>query len=152
MHRLGELSRSYASHVARLFLLEIFIMNKQYAKFLASLRTALTANQKAGEALAEYRPIYNKLSPETQFVVRLEVAGEIADAFECEVRESVYRGEKTIAFDGDRKSDARNALRYYFPVKSDSRGSNNKADPVADLLKKFNALSAGEKRRFLKAI
>jgi hypothetical protein len=127
-------------------------MNKQYAKFLASLRTALTANQKAGEALAEYRPIYNRLAPESQFVVRLEVAGEIADAFECEVRESVYRGEKTIAFDGDRKSDARNALRYYFPVKSDSRGSNNKADPVADLLKKFNALSAGEKRRFLKAI
>lgn len=131
-------------------------MNTQFTSFIVALRKALTANRKAGEALAAYRPHYNKLTPDAQYSVRFKVAGIIADAFECEVRESSYRGEKTIAFDGARKGDARNALRYYFPTASDSRGKGNatanKTDPVTALLEKFKALSAGERRRFLASI
>ena len=127
-------------------------MNKEFASFISALRLALKANRLAGEALAKFRPTYNRLAPEAQYQVRLQVGGIIAKAFECEAHEATYRGEKTIGFDGERKNDARNAMRYYFPTKSDSRGSSNKVDPVKALLNKYNALTGAEKRRFLASI
>ena len=122
-----------------------------YAEFLCALGRALKANAKVGEALAAYRPIYNKLSAESQYDVRLEVGGIIGAAFGCKVNEATYRGEKTISFEGKRKEDARNAMRYYFPAVSDSRG-NNKVDAVKALLTRYNKLTAAEKRRFLASI
>jgi hypothetical protein len=101
--------------------------------------------------LKAFKPIYDKATPEKQFEYRFAIAVLIGKHYACETRESVYRGEKTIAWDGDNKELARAAMKYYFPLKPRS-DSNNKSDPVAELLKKFNALSAGEKRRFLKAI
>ena len=128
-------------------------MNKQLAAFIKALRLALKANQKAGEALAVYRPVYNKLSPEDQFEARLEVAGVVGASFECEAVETVHRGVKTIAFRGKRNEDARNTMRYYFPTKNDSRGrGNNNADPVKSLLRSYGKLTAAQKRRFLASI
>ena len=127
-------------------------MNKEFASFLDALLIPLNANRKAGEALAKLRPIYNRASPEQQFVYRFAVAKVVGAAYQCKVNEATYRGEKTIGFEGKRKDDARNAMRYYFPTKSDSRGSSNKVDPVKSLLNKYNALTGAEKRRFLASI
>ena len=111
----------------------------------------MESNAKVGVALKAFKPIYDKATPEKQFEYRLAVGTLIGKHYECETRESVYRSEKTIAWDGDNKELARAAMKYYFPLKP-RKATDNKTDPVADLLKKFNALSAGEKRRFLKAI
>lgn len=129
-----------------------FIVNKQLVAFINALRVALNANKKAGEALAAYRPIYNKLAPEAQFAARLEIAGVVGAAYQCKVKEATYRGEKTIAFEGKRKEDARNTMRYYFPALSDSRGSNNSVDPVKSLLTRYGKLTAAQQRRFLASI
>jgi hypothetical protein len=123
----------------------------QFNIYLVAIGKALATNAKVGVALKAFKPIYDKATPEKQFEYRLAVGTLIGKHYECETRESVYRNEKTIAWDGDNKELARAAMKYYFPLKPRS-ASNNKVDPVADLLKKFNALSASEKRRFLKAI
>ena len=132
-------------------LLEILIMNIQFDRYIVAVGKALESNAKVGVALKAFKPIYDKATPEKQFEYRLAVGTLIGKHYECETRESVYRGEKTIAWDGDDKELARAAMKYYFPLKP-RKATDNKTDPVADLLKKFNALSAGEKRRFLKAI
>lgn len=124
----------------------------QFNVFLSAVRDALVANHKAGEALKAFKPIYNKLGAEKQFDCRMQTAQLIAESYGCEARRSSYNGEATIAFDGERKNDARNALRYYFPAKGDSRGSNNKVDAVKALLTRYTKLSAAEKRRFLASI
>ena len=131
--------------------MEILIMNTQFTAFLLALGNALKANAKVGVALKAFKPIYDKSTPEKQFEYRLAVGTLIGKHYECKARESVYRSEKTIAWDGDNKELARAAMKYYFPLKP-RKATDNKSDPVAELLKKFNALSAGEKRRFLKAI
>ena len=128
-------------------------MNKQFNAFLSAVRLALVANRKAGEALAAFKPIYNKLGAEKQFDCRMQTAQVVAAAFECEARRSSYNGEATIAFDGERKGDARNMMRYYFPAQGDSRGKgNNKVDAVNKLLTSYGKLTAAEKRRFLASI
>lgn len=130
----------------------------QFNVFLSAVRDALVANRKAGEALKAFKPIYNKLGAEKQFDCRMQTAQIIAESYSteespCEARRSSYKGEATIAFDGERKNDARNALRYYFPAKGDSRGKgNNKVDAVKKLLTSYGKLSAAEKRRFLASI
>jgi hypothetical protein len=123
----------------------------QFNLYLVAIGKALATNAKVGVALKAFKPIYDKATPEKQFEYRFAIALVIGKHYACETRESVYRSEKTIAWDGDNKELARAAMKYYFPLKPRS-DSNNKSDPVAELLKKFNALSAGEKRRFLKAI
>jgi hypothetical protein len=128
-------------------------MNNQFNVFLSAVRLALVANRKAGEALEAFKPIYNKLGAEKQFECRMQTAQIIAGSYGCEARRSSYNGEATIAFDGERKVDARNAMRYYFPAKGDSRGKgNNKADAVKSLLASYAKLSTAEKRRFLASI
>jgi len=128
-------------------------MNNQFKAFLSSVRLALIANRQAGEALAAFKPIYNKLGAEKQFECRIQTGQLIAESYGCEAREGVYKGEKVVAFDGERKVDARNAMRYYFPAKGDSRGKgNNKADAVKSLLTSYAKLTAAEKRRFLASI
>lgn len=133
-------------------------MNKQFNVFLSSVRDALAANARAGEALRVFKPIYNKSSAEKQFEYRMQTAQLIAESYSteespCEARRSSYNGEATIAFDGKRKNDARNAMRYYFPAQGDSRGKgNNKVDAVKALLTRYTKLSAAEKRRFLASI
>jgi len=126
-------------------------MNIQFDRYIVAVGKALETNAKVGVALKAFKPIYDKATPEKQFEYRLAVGTLIGKYYECETRESVYRGEKTIAWDGDDKELARAAMKYYFPLKP-RKVTDNKVDPVADLLKKFNALSASEKRRFLKAI
>lgn len=128
-------------------------MNKQFNVFLSAVRDALAANAMAGEALKAFKPIYNKLGAEKQFDCRMQTAQLIAESYGCEAREGVYDGKKVVAFDGERKNDARNAMRYYFPAKGDSRGKgNNKVDAVKKLLTSYGKLSAAEKRRFLASI
>lgn len=125
----------------------------QFNVFLSAVRDALVANRKAGEALKAFKPIYNKLGAEKQFDCRMQTAQLIAESYGCEARRSSYNGEATIAFDGERKNDARNAMRYYFPAKGDSRGKgNNKVDAVKKLLTSYGKLTAAEKRRFLASI
>ena len=131
--------------------MEILIMNIQFDRYIVAVGKALESNAKVGVALKAFKPIYDKATPEKQFEYRLAVGTLIGKHYECETRESVYRGEKTIAWDGDDKELARAAMKYYFPLKP-RKATDNKSDPVAELLKKFNALSASEKRRFLKAI
>jgi len=126
-------------------------MNIQFTAVLLALGNALKANAKVGTALKAFKPVYDKSTPEKQFEYRLAVGTLIGKHYECETRESVYRNEKTVAWDGDNKELARAAMKYYFPLKP-RKATDDKSDPVAELLKKFNALSASEKRRFLKAI
>ena len=126
-------------------------MNKSFINFINALRVALKANQKVGSALKEFKPVYDKAAPETQWQYRLQVAGVIASAYQCKARESVYRGAKTVAFDGDAKDNARKCLDYYFPVKPTAKTSN-KVDPVKALLTSYGKLTSAEKRRFLAAI
>ena len=128
-------------------------MNPTFKAFLSALRLALTHNQRVGESLKAFKPIYNKLGAEAQFDCRMQVAEIIASAYDCTARRSSYNGEATIAFDGERKVDARNAMRYYFPAQGDSRGKgNNKADAVKSLLTSYAKLTTAEKRRFLASI
>ena len=131
--------------------MEIFIMNIQFDRYIVAVGKALETNAKVGVALKAFKPIYDKASPEKQFEYRLAVGTLIGKHYDCETRESVYRGEKTIAWDGDNKELARAAMKYYFPLKP-RKASANKVDPVADLLKKFNDLTSAQKRRFLSAI
>jgi len=126
-------------------------MNIQFDRYIVAVGEALKANAKVGTALKAFKPIYDKATPEKQFEYRLAVGKLIGKHYECKTRESVYRNEKTVAWDGDNKELARAAMKYYFPLKP-RKATDDKTDPVADLLKKFNALSASEKRRFLKAI
>lgn len=128
-------------------------MNNQFNTFIRDLRLALAANRRVGESLLAFKAIYNKSGAEAQFEYRMQTAQVIAASYGCEARRSSYNGEATIAFDGERKGDARNAMRYYFPAKSDSRGkSNNKVDAVNKLLTSYAKLTAAEKRRFLASI
>jgi len=127
-------------------------MNNTFNTFIRDLGLALAANRKVGESLLAFRAVYNKSGAEAQFTYRMKTAEVIAASYGCEARRSSYNGEATIAFDGERKGDARNAMRYYFPAKSDSRGSNNKADAVKALLTRYTKLTAAEKRRFLASI
>ena len=127
-------------------------MNTSFKSFLSDLRIALTANRKVGESLLAFKAVYNKSGAEAQFEYRMQTAQVIATSYGCEARRSSYNGEATIAFDGERKGDARNAMRYYFPAKSDSRGGNNKVDAVKSLLTRYTKLTAAEKRRFLASI
>jgi hypothetical protein len=128
-------------------------MNKSFINFINALRVALKANQKVGSALKEFKPVYDKATPETQWQYRLQVAGVIASAYQCKARESVYRGAKTVAFDGDDRNaeNARACMKYYFPVKPTAKTSN-KVDPVKALLTSYGKLTSAEKRRFLAAI
>ena len=128
-------------------------MNNQFKAFLSSVRLALIANRKAGEALEAFKPIYNKLGAEKQFDCRMQTGQLIAESYGCEAREGVYKGEKVVAFDGERKVDARNAMRYYFPAQGDSRGKgNNKADPLKAAITAYNKLTTAQKRRFLTSV
>ena len=128
-------------------------MNKQFNVFLSDLRIALAANRKVGESLFAFKVVYNKSSAEKQFEYRMQTAQVIATSYGCEARRSSYNGEATIAFDGERKNDARNALRYYFPAKGDSRGKgNNKVDAVEKLLTSYGKLTTAQKRRFMASI
>ena len=128
-------------------------MNNQFKAFLSSVRIALVANRKAGEALELFKPIYNKLGAEKQFDCRMQTGQLIAESYGCEARAGVYKGEKVVAFDGERKVDARNAMRYYFPAQGDSRGKgNNKADPLKAAITAYNKLTTAQKRRFLTSV
>ena len=67
-------------------------------------------------------------------------------------------GQRGLTF-AKRDTDAERAmnrvLQVCFPsadLKSSAKRTANKVDPVESLLKKFNALTAGERRRFLKSI
>lgn len=120
--------------------------------FLTALQAALGANQKAGKALAAYKPEYDRLPAEQQFAVRMRVAGIIGAAYKSTPVAKNYRGERVIGFDGGDKGGARNCLRYYFPTLNDSRGQAHKVDAVAQLLKSYAKLSKAEQRRFLAAI
>lgn len=124
----------------------------QFNVFLSDLRIALGANRKVGESLLAFKPIYNKSSAEKQFEYRMKTAEVIAAAFGCEAREGVYDGKRVVAFDGERKVDARNAMRYYFPAQGDSRGKSNKADPLKAAIAAYNKLTTAQKRRFLASI
>ena len=127
-------------------------MNIQFKAFLSALRLALTHNQRVGESLKAFKPIYNKLGAEAQFDCRMQAAEIIASAYDCTARRSSYNGEATIAFDGENKGNARAQLRYYFPAIGDNRGKSNKVDAVKALLTSYGKLSTAEKRRFLSAI
>jgi hypothetical protein len=126
-------------------------MNIQFDRYIVAVGKALEANAKVGVALKDFKPIYDKATPEKQFEYRLAVGTLIGKYYKCETRESVYRGEKTIAWDGDNKELARAAMKYYFPLKPKAV-SNNKVDEVALLLKKFNELTSAQKRRFLASV
>ena len=127
-------------------------MNITFKAFLSALRLALAHNQRVGESLKAFKPIYNRLGAEAQFDCRMQVAEIIASAYDCTARRSAYNGEATIAFDGEGKVNARAQLRYYFPAIGDNRGKSNKADAVKSLLTSYGKLSTAEKRRFLAAI
>ena len=128
-------------------------MNIQFKAFLSALRLALTHNQRVGESLKAFKPIYNKLGAEAQFDCRMQVAEIIASAYDCTARRSSYNGEATIAFDGENKGNARAQLRYYFPAIGDNRGkASNKADPLKAALTAYNKLTTAQKRRFLTSV
>jgi hypothetical protein len=128
-------------------------MNITFKAFLSALRLALTHNQRVGESLKAFKPIYNKLGAEAQFDCRMQVAEIIASAYDCTARRSSYNGEATIAFDGENKGNARAQLRYYFPAIGDNRGkASNKADPLKAALTAYNKLTTAQKRRFLTSV
>ena len=130
-------------------------MNITFKAFLSALRLALTHNQRVGESLKAFKPIYNKLGADKQFECRMQVADIIASAYGCTARRSSYNGEATIAFDGEKmdKENARAQLRYYFPAIGDNRGkASNKADAVKSLLTAYNKLTTAQKRRFLTSV
>lgn len=131
-------------------------MSNTFTTFRATVAKALQANAKVGQALAEFQPVYDAATGEQQAAWRLDIAGLIGKAYGCEVTQRNYGGKVTIGFKGERSESARSAMRYYFPVASDSAGQSArketakpKADPVDTALRAFSQLSAVQKKQFL---
>ena len=161
MHRLGELIRSYASHVARFFLLEIFIMTKSfnrvavYAVFndadnvSASLAERLFALGIASRS--EARPLAMEWAIEDTKRKAIKAGKPVPTV-------KLIKGQRGLTFsvrDSAAERACNRVLEVCFPSADKPKSAKptvNKVDAVDALLKKYKALTASEKRRFLKSI
>ena len=150
MHRLGELSRfGLPRPSARLFYLGIFIMTKSFnrnAVFAVFNQADNTSVSFAEQLLAlgigsraDARPLAMEWASKKYSVALKE--GQ--------------RGTTFVKVDTDAERAMNRVLQVCFPSadKPKSRKATaNKVDAVDAVLKKYQALSASEKRRFLKSI
>jgi hypothetical protein len=148
MHRLGELSRSYASHVARFFLLEIFIMTKSFNRV-----AVFAVFNDADKSSASFTERLLALGIGSRADARPLAMEWASKKYGVAIKDG-QRGLTFVKRDTDAERAMNRVLQVCFPsadLKSGKRTAN-KVDAVDALLKKYQALTASEKRRFLKSI
>lgn len=115
------------------------------------------------KAQAEFVTAYNKMTGEQQGQARNAIAriievrtGVKAIELEKGANKGLLGFTAKQAGGTDQSEAARVMLNYYLPKriveKSSTTTTRNSADPVALLLKKFESMTAAQKRAFLKAV
>lgn len=150
------------SHFARLFLLELNIVNKSHHVVVQDFCTKLQAHIKSGDelrkALLKVKPIFDKASREQQIAMRDPVAiliGKYKKVKPIRLEKGDYKGY--LGFDAHgsaEENQARTMLQYYFPSKrKPSTGVaqqqvSKQVDEVEALLKQLYSLSKKDQARF----
>lgn len=131
-------------------------MNVQFNTALANICRAVKASL-AGSvnlrgALQEFAPIYNKMKPEDQQPALLKIAHVVAQKYGCTAKIG-SRGVVTFVDANDVRDDASAAaakwMRYNIGLESKAaKGTREPADPVDTLIKRYEKLTAAQKRAF----
>jgi ribosomal protein L23 len=128
---------------------------KSYVNFfIQKLEQFITAGMQYQEALNKLKPEYDKATPTQQKEIRNSVATLIGVKYR-EVPTLIEKGANKGTLGFERNSPASKALRRLFPVvKVDSVSTTpkKKLTAVDKLLKQFNALTATQRKAFLKEV
>jgi hypothetical protein len=125
---------------------------QQLSKLLASITALHNASQDYKAELDKLKPLYDSATPAEQVEIRNAVAQLIGKLYK--VKPILL---KTGALGFERTSSASKALRRVLPVdklstKKAKKTTRKSADPVAQLVAKYEAMSKIERRRFLTQI
>ena len=130
-------------------------MKSYVSYFIQKLEQFITAGMQYQEALEKLKPEYDKASPMQQKEIRNSVATLIGVKYR-EVPTLIEKGANKGTLGFERNSAASKALRRLFPVsKVDSVSTTpkkKKLTAVDKLLKQFNALTASQRKAFLKEV
>lgn len=123
------------------------------ATYLKSVSAHIDSGFNLHDAMIEFVPHFNRMSGEQQHDVRDALVLLVAkkkgiEPKECE--KGARKGRPTF----ERGSAGNSMVNYYMPkaVVENSSTTRKSADPVALLLKKFESMTAAQKRAFLKAV
>lgn len=129
--------------------------------YIVAVDSHITSRKAISTAQALFVTAYNKMNGVERGEARNAIAQLISKrtGVSCEVMsKGAYKGLlgfKSVRSGGTDKSEAaRKLFEYYLPVveKSSTTSVRKSADPVALLLKKFESMTAAQKRAFLKAV
>jgi hypothetical protein len=125
---------------------------QQLNKLLASIVKLHDASQDYKAELEKLKPLYDKATPDEQVEIRNAVAQLIGKLYK--VKPKLL---KTGALGFDRDTAVSKAFRRTLPVdtlstKKKAKTTRKSADPVAQLVAKYEAMSKIERRRFLTQI
>lgn len=150
------------SHFARLFLLELNIVNNSHKAVVQNFCTKLQAHLDSGDelrkALLKVKPIFDSAKREQQIAMRDPVAiliGKYKKVKPILLEKGAYKGY--LGFDAHgsaEENQARTMLQYYFPSKpKKAKGSSEQqvskqVDEVEAILKQIYALPKKEQARF----
>ena len=131
-------------------------MKSYVSNFIQKLEQFITAGMQYQEALNKLKPEYDKATPLQQKEIRNSVATLIGIKYK-EVPTLIEKGDNKGTLGFERNSAASKALRRMFPVvKVDSVSTTpkkkKKLTAVDKLVKQFNALTASQRKAFLKEV
>ena len=130
-------------------------MKSYVSNFIQKLEQFITAGMQYQEALNKLKPEYDKATPLQQKEIRNSVATLIGVKYR-EVPTLIEKGANKGTLGFERNSPASKALRRLFPVvKVDSVSTTpkkKKLTAVDKLVKQFNALTASQRKAFLKEV
>lgn len=125
-------------------------------KFLKSVAAHIDAGFVMHDAMAEFVPHFNNMSAVQQFDVRDALVLLVAKKKGIEYKigeKGAVKGRPTFA----RGSAGLSMVNYYMPkiekaVVEKSSTTRKSVDPVVLLLKKFESLTAAQKKAFIKSV
>jgi hypothetical protein len=125
---------------------------QQLNKLLASITELHNASKDYKAELEKFKPLYDSATPDEQVTIRNAVAQLVGKLYG--VKPKLL---KTGALGFERDTAESKALRRLLPVdklstKKAKKTTRKSADPVAQLVAKYEAMSKIERRRFLTQI
>lgn len=131
-------------------------MNAKLNKLVIAVKAHINSDADLGKALTEAKPIIDAMPNEERIVwFHTNIGTLVAKAYACKL---VTTRNGTTSFtnkDGTRHDTALSKFRYVTQLvveKAPSKTIRKSADPVAQLVTKYESLSKIERRRFLTQI
>jgi hypothetical protein len=131
-------------------------MNAKLNKLIIAVEANIKSDADLGKALTDAKPIIDAMPNEERIVwFHTNIGTLVAKAYACKL---VTTRNGTTSFerkDGSRHDTALSKFRYVTQLvveRAPSKTTRKSADPVAQLVAKYEAMSKVERRRFLTQI